>query len=273
MTSPSVGNSSCGHPGPGSGAPGSGAPGSGVPGSGVPGAGAHCPLSTRLRVLAATPLFQEVGEDIADIERRMSARGFGDGEFIYFAGEQAQDLFIMAAGFAKVVRINPEGVHTIIDVLGPGDLFGGLAPLGVQRYAESVQVIGHACALAIDAGKFRTLLADYPQVAVRAFDEVAAQLHHTRGLFTKNSSAPLRERLAHVLLRLAVKFGYWRGDAAVIAVSLTRADLAAMTGARTESVSRIMSELRRAGIIGAGRKEIVLADPAALRALAHDDDL
>ena len=110
------------------------------------------------------------------------------------------------------------------------------------------------CALRIDSEGFRTLLGDYPAVAVRAFDEVAGQLSSTRAAFAAVTGT-VAQRVAGALVRLAAKFGDPGPDGVLLQVPLTRADLAGMTGSTTESVSRAMSAMRRDGVIDQFRSD------------------
>lgn len=227
-----------------------------------------CPAPVRRRVLAATALFGDVGEaGIADIGERMTASSWAAGEYLYVEGDPADELFVVAAGRAKMVRTDADGVEVVLDVLGPGDLFGGLASLGVGEHAESVVAMRTTCVLRIGSEGFRGLLADYPAVAVRAFDEVASQLGVTRAAFAATTGTVAR-RVAGALIRLAAKFGEPAPEGLLIQVPLTRSDLAGMTGSTTESVSRAMSAMRRDGIIATGRKWTAVTDMGALRDIA-----
>ncbi|MDO5719721.1 MAG: Crp/Fnr family transcriptional regulator [Actinomycetaceae bacterium] len=230
----------------------------------------HCPRPVRLEVLARTPLFHGMGDILSNVEKRMRAQAWATGEYLYMEGDRAHDLFVLASGSAKVIKTTVDGVETIFEILGPGDLFGGLSNLGIAHYSESVQTLEPTCALRIGSSDFRRLLADYPQVAVRAFDEVTTQLLDARGIFKKTSTGTVRERVAYALLRLAGKFGEQQSTALVIHVPLSRSEIAAMTGSTTESVSRVMSQMRRDGIIGPGRKQISIVKLSQLQELAQE---
>ena len=67
--------------------------------------------------------------------------------------------------------------------------------------------------------------------------------------------------------RLAGEHGRWRGgDAAVISVS--RQDLADMTGATLFTASRTLSAWRRRGLIQSSRGRVVLTDRQAIMQIA-----
>lgn len=227
-----------------------------------------CPAPVRRRVLAATTLFGDVDEaGIADIGERMTARSWAAGEYLYVEGDPADELYVVAAGRATMTRTDADGAEIVLDVLGPGDLFGGVASLGVGEHTESVRALQTTCALRIDSDGFRALLADYPAVAVRALDEVAGQLGATREAFAATTGTVAR-RVAGALIRLAAKFGDPAPEGLLLQVPLTRADIAGMTGSTTESVSRAMSAMRRDGIIDTGRKWTAITDMPALRDIA-----
>ncbi|MDO5736927.1 MAG: Crp/Fnr family transcriptional regulator [Propionibacteriaceae bacterium] len=227
----------------------------------------ECPLELRLRVLSEVPMFAGMEEHLRDIDARMVARGWAGGDYLYLEGDRADALHILAAGRVKVHRTNPEGGETVLDILGPGDLFGGVDSLGVPTHPESVVALETTCTLRITGADFRQLLTDYPEVALRAFTEVSAQLRDSRGAFHA-ATGTVSQRVAHALLRLAAKFGEPREGGLLIQTPLSRADLAAMTASTTESVSRVMSGLARSGVIQTGRQWTIILDEQHLRDLS-----
>ncbi|WP_421014613.1 Crp/Fnr family transcriptional regulator, partial [Glutamicibacter creatinolyticus] len=65
-------------------------------------------------------------------------------------------------------------------------------------------------------------------------------------------------------------FGTPSRQGELIQFPLSRADLAGITGASPESVSRAMSSLRKAGIIETGRRWTALTDRARLTEIAEN---
>jgi len=57
--------------------------------------------------------------------------------------------------------------------------------------------------------------------------------------------------------------------AILIDTVLSRQDLADMTGATVETVSRVLSDFRRAGLVDSGRRWIAVRDRARLSELAR----
>ncbi|MCE7483373.1 Crp/Fnr family transcriptional regulator [Microbacterium profundi] len=234
----------------------------------------HCPKPMRMRILAQIPLFAGLSEDELDgIDKRMVSLSWAEGDQLYTAGEPADHLYVLAAGQAKAFQPSPNGQDTIVDVLAPGDLFGGLSVLGRPSYAETAEALVTTCALRIDTSVFREVLLEHPQVALRVLDDVTALLVEARSDASQNAASTVAQRVGTTLLGLADKFGQHgaSGSGTLIQLPLSRADLASMTGSTPESVSRVMSQLRKDGIIDSGRRWTSILDRERLAAMVASD--
>jgi len=228
-----------------------------------------CPPAMQLRILEQIALFSGLsGDELASIGARMESLAWSAGDALFSAGEPAEHVYLLAAGQAKAFRTTATGQRTSLDFFGPGDVLGGLTWAGRSGYSETAVALVTTCALRIDAGAFREVMLAHPSVALGVLDVVSDRLALARSAEQEQASATVTERVAGGLLRLAHTFGV-PGDepgATLIQLPLTRADLAAMAGTSAESVSRVMSRLRRDGLIDSGRRWTAVLDPAGLRA-------
>lgn len=231
-----------------------------------------CPEPVRMKVLSQVPLFAGLSTDeLRSIDAKMVSLSWAEDDPLYLAGAPAEHLFVMAAGRAKASQPTAGGQEVVVDLLAPGDLFGGLRTLGRATYPETVRAMTTMCALRIDTAAFRDVLAEHPQVALRALDSTAALLAQARTSVTQQSTATVAQRVATTLLRLSEKFGQDRaGGGTLIQLPLSRTDLAGMTGSTPESVSRVMSRLRKDGIIDSGRRWTAVLDADRLAATVVD---
>lgn len=223
-----------------------------------------------MRVLSQVGYFAGLSTpELEDVDRRLVALSWAEGDPLYRAGEPAEHLYVLAAGRVKVTHTTAAGTEVITDVLVPGDLFGTLTSLGDPVHPETAVALTTACALRMDLVAFRAVLAEHPAVALRVLDDVAARLAAVRTGAARAVSGTVEQRVAGALLRLADKLGTDRlaGDT-LLQLPLTRADLAAMTGSTPESVSRAMSRLKREGVVDSGRRWTSVVDRERLAALA-----
>ncbi len=217
------------------------------------------------------PLFAGLSaEELARVGARTTSLSWAEGDRLYWDGQPAQHLHILAIGRAKAVHNSRNGEETVVGVLAPGDVFGGLITLGRPTYTETVEALTTVCALRIDTATFRQIALEHPSVALQALDEVATALVHARTQVGEQATSTVAQRVAATLIRLADKFGSAQaGDrGTLIQIPLSRADLAGLTGSTPESVSRVMSRLRKDGIIDSGRRWTSVLDRDRLAASA-----
>ena len=230
-----------------------------------------CPRPVRMKVLAHVRFFAGLSEDELDrIDQRMVSLSWAEGDPLYFAGDPASHLFVLAEGRVKTTHHTPTGGEVITDLLVQGELFGTLSSLGQPAYPENAVALTTTCALRIDAAAFRAVLAEHPRVALRVLDDVAARLESTRTELGRTVIGSVPVRVAATLLRLADKLGQDRvRGGTLLQLPLSRSDLAAMTASTPESVSRVMSRLRKDGIIDSGRRWTTILDRPRLAEIAQ----
>lgn len=230
-----------------------------------------CSPAVRMKVLQQVPLLRGLSNaELTRVDARMTSLAWSEAQDVYRAGESAEHLYVLASGRAKAVHLSAAGDEHVVDLLAPGDLFGGLALLGTLEHHETVRAMTTMCALRVDTAAFRQILLEHPEVAVRALEMTAGRLEQARRDLTSRSLAPVPQRVAAVLLRLARKFGQRQEDGAVlIQVPLSRADIASIAGSTPESVSRAMSRWRTEGLIDSGRRWTEIRQPARLAQIAE----
>ncbi len=228
-----------------------------------------CSVDMRLQILSQVPFFAHLTpEDIAEVNKLFRERGYEAGETIYFAGDPATRLNVVASGKVKLIRHNLSGQDVVLDILAPGEFFGSLSALGDEEYPDTAQAQTACCILGIDAEDFETVLTRYPSVTLKVLSIMTARVKEAHETIRQLSATPAESRVAAALLRLASTLGEPRGTEVLIQVPLSRQDLAEMTGTTTETVSRVMSQFRKDGLIRSGRQWVAIGDRDRLAAIA-----
>ena len=220
-----------------------------------------CTLDLRLSILRKLPFFKGLPDQaITEINPLFREQGYETGETIYFTGDPAVRLYIVAAGKVKLLRHAPTGQEVLLDLLLPGDFFGSLPLLGEETYPDTAQAHTLCCALTITGEAFQKILQQYPQVSLSLLEIVSHRLHEAREIIHQLSATPVESRLAATLLKLADKLGEDHDGELLIQLPLSRQDLADMIGATVETVSRIMSQFRKQKLIRSGRGWVAITD-------------
>lgn len=229
----------------------------------------ECPRPVRLHVLSRAPYFVGLTEAELDrIDALMRTRTVAEGETVYRAGDPADALYVVAEGRVKLAQATADGTQTVTDVLVPGEVFGAMGTLGEPSHLQTATALVPSCVLRIGQADFRGVLANDARIGLRVLDDVAARLARAQS-DVGETSEPVAQRVATVLLRLADKLGKDRGAQGVLLeVPLSRADLAGLARSTPESVSRVMSRWKREGVVDSGRRWTAVLDRVRLQAEA-----
>lgn len=185
---------------------------------------------------------------------------------IFREGDLAVHMYSVALGTVKLYKLLPDGRRQITAFLFPGDFFG-LAVDGA--YAYTAEALTPVTLCRFPRRKLDLLLEDVPRIEKRllglAIDELAAA--HEQMLLLGRKTA--REKVASFLLMLsrrAVRRGL---PASPLGLPMSRSDIADYLGLTIETVSRVLTQLKRDGVVGLpDTGHAAIADHEALTRIA-----
>ncbi|MBK1872016.1 Crp/Fnr family transcriptional regulator [Marinobacter sp. 1-3A] len=231
----------------------------------------NCSTDLRARILSNAPYFRGLpAQAIEAVNRLFRSVDYPAGAALYHEGDSAEALFLVAHGRIKLLQHSASGNEVVLDLLGRGDPFGGLATLGQRRYPQTAVAQTACCVLTITTADFRHLIRTYPEVALSALDGVARDLEAAHDVIRSLSTLPVEARIAQVLIDLADRLGESDESGVLIQSPLSQQDLAAMVASTAATVSRVISNLRRQGYVETGRQWIRIRDRDGLAQLAKD---
>ncbi|MCJ8142819.1 helix-turn-helix domain-containing protein [Ancylobacter sp. A5.8] len=173
-------------------------------------------------------------------------------------GDPARRIMEVMDGAVMLTKLLPDGRRQVVELLGPGDVFGLACD---EAYACSAETLTPST---INAHE-RSALERDPALAARLLRRFEAQLcsMHAHALVLGRMSA--LERVAFFLTRLAPE-GLGSGT---LHLSMTRQEIADFLGLTLETVSRAFSELKRRGLVALLRAdEVRIQDRGSVRRLA-----
>lgn len=191
-------------------------------------------------------------EDFALIHEPIDEVELEAGEHLYRAGAEGRHVFTLREGVVKLVRYLPDGTQRIVRLLRQGDVAGLEATLA-QPYQHHAVVLDRAVACRIPTSTIQTLSEQTPRLHRQLMQRWQRAVAEADAWVTELSTGPARQRVAHLLLKLAE---YSDPDSLYIP---SREDIGAMLGITTETASRVIADLRRQGLIervGPGRHRV-----------------
>lgn len=226
---------------------------------------------------ASAILRSRVFDGLTDEERaawgeQSRARELPRGKVVARQGEPAREFTLVASGFLKLLQLTPQGQELIVRFVGPAEPFGGIVALEGAAYPVTAVAVEPTSTFVWPVEAMRPLLLRTPQVRTNLMREMA--LHMTDALTRVRELATGRvgQRLASALLRLMKQIGQPApGGGLLLAHTLTRQELAELTGTTLYTVSRTLSQWVGEGILRPDGRRLVVVLPGRLKALAEDD--
>jgi CRP/FNR family transcriptional regulator, nitrogen oxide reductase regulator len=178
-------------------------------------------------------------------------------------GDIGDRLSLMIAGSARYYTMSPQGKKVIVFWIRPGELIGGASLLSKrQEYIMNTEVVGKATVLEWDRTVIRSLAAASPRLLENALLQAYDYLidYRRRHVALSCDSAP--QRLAQVLGYLAKEIG--RKVPKGMELQIRNEELAHEANVTIFTVSRLMGEWQRKGLLTKGRGSVVVTRPDKL---------
>lgn len=202
------------------------------------------------------------------LNRRLTVK---KGKDIIVQGFEYKRLDIIESGFAIRYTLLHKGGRQIINTLLPGDIVGFPASF-FDRSIFSVTAATDMSLHRISFDTFVELCKERPNIAIAliwfAARESAVYAHH---LVDAGRRSPL-ERVAHFVLEMhfRLKAVGWASENA-FEIPLSQEGIGDAVGLSAPHVNRMLSELKREGLIAIEGHEIRIIDRAALQIAAEFD--
>jgi CRP-like cAMP-binding protein len=224
-----------------------------------------------IHLLRQSDLFQGLdASELRAVAQAARSRRVRDRAYFFHQGDPAAVLYVLVEGRVKFTQLTPEGHQVLVRVIGPGETFGAVAALGDAFHPATGQATGPCVALAWDGEVIMGLMERFPRLALNALRFLAGRLHEFQDRYRELATERVERRVAHALLRLSRQIGRQVEGGVLIDLTLSRQDVAEMTGTTLFTVSRILSGWEGLGIIEGGRERILIRKPDALLSIAED---
>ena len=196
------------------------------------------------------------------------ARRYNRGDFLFREGEPPGSVILVREGVIKIQRQLADGRELLLGVRGPGAVLGELAALDGSPRSASAIAMATTVVDVLPPAAFRRLVTDGGDGAVAVVKLLVARLREADQRRVERNELDIAGRVVRRLLDLADgQPGRAEARAGAITVRVTQDELAALAGASREGVSRVLGELRDAGLVGTGRGSLTIPERGRLAEL------
>ena len=192
------------------------------------------------------------------------------GDHFLHQGEESHTLYILLSGQVKLTQVTAAGAQVIVDYFGPGDGLGVIVALSRTPYPLTAEAMEDCQALAWSREDMEQLMRQYSQLALNGMNMIGGRFVQMQERFQEMATQRVEQRVARTLLRLVRQFGRRVERGVLIDIPLSRQDLAEMAGTNLYSVSRMMSQWERDGILLSDKQQVILMRAHELVVLGED---
>ena len=217
--------------------------------------GRHALLCT-----ARVSIFQALS--IAEQEELVKVAGHCQvpaGTTIFSEGDPADRILVVHRGKIKLNHYSPEGKEYVLDIIGPGDIYGEQRLFSGLRQEVNAIALEASSFCEIHKRDVEALIRKEPEVGIRMLEELGAKYSRVSRLHEILSINDARGRLAGFLLHLS-------GEAGSKNIRIARDLVSASINLRPETISRKLKELEAEGLVALeGHRLIRLLNLEGLR--------
>jgi CRP/FNR family cyclic AMP-dependent transcriptional regulator len=209
------------------------------------------------------PLFADLDDrELAQIAAVAKSRRYAKDEVVFYADESGDVFCLIRDGQVKVTMISPEGKEIILKLLGPGDFFGEMALLDDEPRSATVVATENLELITIWRNDFLQILSENFSIARKVLAELSRRLRSASSRIESLATMDVYGRLARLFLDLARDQGKVLENGYVAVTRPTHQAMANMIGTSRETVSRLIHDLMRQGLLISEGKMIYLKGTA-----------
>jgi CRP/FNR family cyclic AMP-dependent transcriptional regulator len=209
------------------------------------------------------PLFADLDDrELAEIARVAKPARYPAGDVVFYADQIGDVFYLITEGQVKVTMTSPEGKEIILSVMGPGDFFGEMALLDDEPRSATVIATEALEVMSIWRKDFLEILSENHSIAKKILAELSRRLRAASSRIESLATMDVYGRLARFFMDLARDSGVSLDTGYVAVTRPTHQAIANMIGTSRETVSRIVHDLMRRGLLMSEGKTIYLKKTA-----------
>ncbi|MDP4085114.1 MAG: Crp/Fnr family transcriptional regulator [Bacillota bacterium] len=188
------------------------------------------------------------------------------GTFLFQEGSVADELYIVKSGILQVSKIIPDGRELTLRMCKKGDIIGEFDLFcPSQKYLLSGRVVEGGEVAVIMKEVLEEKLSQNLPLSLEFLKWMSQQYRKSQTKFRDLVLHGKKGALYSTLIRISNSYGVKTLDGIMIRLPLTNQELANFCGTSREVVNRLLSDLRKSGIISIDKGTITIHDIDYLR--------
>ncbi|HET9314250.1 MAG TPA: Crp/Fnr family transcriptional regulator [Vicinamibacteria bacterium] len=210
-------------------------------------------------LLRTVPIFSELtDEDIVSLARVAIRKHYAKDAVVFFENEEGDFFFMILDGRIKVTILGDDGREVILSLLGAGDFFGEMALLDNEPRSATAIAVEDSELLSLHRTDFQSVLSDKTSIAASLMRILSGRLRRANHQISTLALLDVYGRVARVIVDMAREEGRRLKDGRIAFRRATHQEIANRIGTTRETVTRMLKDLERQGLIHVEGKELVV---------------
>ena len=189
-------------------------------------------------------------DELAQLEQLKFYKTYAPGQSIVLAGDETDFVASVVSGIATLTETMEDGRRQMVGLLLPSDFIG--RP-GRQTLQYDVTAVTDVTLCNFHRKPFETLLLEIPHIQERMLEMALDELDAAREWMLLLGRKTAREKIASFLMTIAKRTldprGQVDGGQCIIELPISRETMGNFLGLTIETVSRVISDMKRKGVI------------------------
>jgi CRP-like cAMP-binding protein len=207
----------------------------------------------------------ECGEIVATAHKREFLRR----QTIFTEGALCRQVLLVLSGCVKTTQLGLTGCEVILRLSGPGELVGAIESNLGSNNLVTARTTQPTIALVWEAASFEAISNRYPLLRRNTTRLLGLRLQELEERFREISTQNVAQRLSQQLIRLSNQLRQHTKGA--LEICLSREELAQLTGTTLFTVSRLLCQWEKLGIVSTRRETVVVRDIQALTEMSESE--
>ena len=204
-----------------------------------------------------------------DLSKQKVTNVFKKGQTLFMEGNPPYGLYCVSEGNIKITKMGSDGKDTIVRIATAGDVIGHRSIFTDQHYKATATALDDSHVCFVDKKYILKLVKEKPSVACNLIGRLGRDLGASEDKLASFSQKNVRERVSELLMLLKESHGVKHDDGIRLNIKLTREEMASLVGTATETLIRIISELKDEKIVEQQGKSIIITDEERLIEFAN----
>ncbi len=206
-------------------------------------------------------------DDLLFIDQNKSVNTYKKGDVLYREGNRILGCYCVNSGILKIYKTGLDGKEQIIAFAQKGDITGYRSVLSNEPACTTAEVLEDASICFIPSNIMFSFVKKNSDFSLSLMQLTCKELNQANSYIKDIAQKTVRERLAEVLIMLEDTFG--KDSEGYLTISLTRSELSNIVGTATESVIRLLSDLKNEKVIMMIGKKIKILNKNELNKISN----